>query len=677
VIIIREDIFSKFKISCLSLTLDNIPISELGKFSFKNVKEALSKIKKEKDILECVIVQKCNCVEIYTVAKPSIDVNKKIIEFWEKNAISFDPKHSDKISTIKGKDVFKHLLEVSCGLRSLLIGDAQVLGQIRDARKKATEVGTIGPILSSLFDHARITDKRVRNETNFHRGYTSIERTVSEILNNEFKNKNAKIAIVGTGIMGSLVAKSLNEKKFVDITICNRTYAVAKKLADKYNFKLELFKNHIEFLNTMDAVIYTTSSPKYLVNREDLSMIKKRYTPVMIIDIGNPPNVDPTISMFKNITLINLDSIKRYGKSVLENRLKETPKVEKIIDEELQVVLDKIEKTLMDRKVAINLQNFSLNLKDEKRKSVFILKDHILRYIREFLFSKDFVEIQTPSIIVVPTDPVKDPNAELFCVNWYGKKMFLRQSVQLHKQILVISGLDRLFEIGLFWRKEKRKTKRHLSESLGLDVEMANINSHEDVMYLLEELIVFVIDKLISEDQMLLKLLNLKLQVPDRPFYRITYDDAIKILQNHGVEVNYNEDIGVEREAKLWELINKNYKKADFFFIEKYPDTVKKFYVKPAEEPSLTRSFDLIFKGWEIASGAQRETDINNLIVRMKKANLNIKKYNFYLSMFKDRKVPPHGGFGMGLDRLVAKLLDMDDVRDVVLFPRTEENFAP
>ncbi len=654
--------------------MNALPIEKLGKFTFKNLTDSLNKIKKINNIIECIIVQKCNCVEIYAVTPTLVNAEKVLLKFWTRNAIGFDFQYINKISVIKGEEVFIHLLKTGCGLKSLLIGDAQVLGQIRSARKVALNTDTVGPILNELFNHVRIADKRVRNETNFHRGYVSIGRATTDIIDDE-GNKDLHVGIIGTGEMGALIAKSLKEKNYTKVTLCNRTYNVAKKIAENCGFNIEKYENQKKLLKTMDIIVYATSSPKYLINKKDSRIILERKKPVTLIDVGNPPNVDTSISKLNNVNFVNLDFIKKQSKEILETRIKEMPKVEKIINEELKNIVSEIEKSFINRKISENIQKFNLNLRNNKNKSIFILKSHILSYIREFLFSKGFIEVHTPTITTIPTDPVKDPKAELFSVDWYGKRSFLRQSVQLHKQILIINGLKRIFEIGPFWRAEKNLTKRHLSESLGLDVEMSGIVSHHQIMDLLEELIVYVIKKLKYKDKNLILKLNVKLKVPRRPFFIITYSGAIKILNVHGVKIKYGEDIGVEREMKLYMILNKN-RKMDFFFVEKYPDVVKKFYVKPTEG-NLTKTFDLNFKGWELVSGAVRETEYKKIVNRMKKNRLPIKKYKFYLSVFKQSKVPPHGGFGMGLERFVAKLLDLDDVRQVVFFPRTKDCLAP
>lgn len=660
------DFLANNEIICLSISLNDVKIEDLGRFTFNNVKESLQKLREIDGIEECLILQKCNCVEIYAIGRK--EIKEELIEFWEHNSNKFDGSLIDKIHVFRGEKVFEHLLKTGCGLKSLLIGDAQVLGQIRMARKIALEIGTIGTVLDTVFNYVRKVDNRVRIETNFHKGYTSIERSVVDIIKRNF-SKKCKISIIGLGQTGELILKSLMDSKFSNITISNRTLKTAERLKKKYNTKIEFFENYLKLLSDSDLVIFATNSPKYLINKEDIKLFRKDLS---IIDIGNPPNVNPLITE----SIINLDNIKKNSTSTLENRMKEVPKVNKIIFEELDKLKHKIELSLINKDISKNISSFDINNSRDNYKTIFILRCHIINYIREFLKRKGFIEVQTPFIMTIPTDPVKNPNEELFQVKWYGKRAFLRQSVQLHKQMLIISGFDKIFEIGPFWRAEKKQTKRHLSEAWSLDVEMKNIKNHYNIMEILEELICYVINQLRRKDNKYLKTLNINLNTP-KSFPHISYDNAIMILNENNIKISNGEDIGVEREYKLYEILKKKFgERADLFFVENYPNTIKKFYTKPLDN-KLTRTFDLIFKGWELSSGAQRETDYEKIIDKMKMNNLKIKKYNFYLNMFKNNDVPNHGGFGMGLDRFIAKLLNLEDVTQVVLFPRTQHIFVP
>ena len=152
--------------------------------------------------------------------------------------------------------------------------------------------------------------------------------------------------------------------------------------------------------------------------------------------------------------------------------------------------------------------------------------------------------------MTIATDPVKNPSDERFEVNWYGKKAFLRQSVQLHKQMLIIGGMDKIFEIGMFWRAEGKNTYRHLDEAWGLDIEIRNSTSHHQIMNYLEVMIKDVFKKLEKYDKPLFKKIKIEEPKNNGNFPRITYAEAIQLLKEKGIFIEHGEDIGVEREMK-------------------------------------------------------------------------------------------------------------------------------
>lgn len=310
----------------------------------------------------------------------------------------------------------------------------------------------------------------------------------------------------------------------------------------------------------------------------------------------------------------------------------------------------------------------------QKILDITILRDYLIRGIREYLYDEDFTEINIPSVVSVATEPVKIPKRELFTLDWYGKEAFLSQSAQLHKQMVIALGLDKIFVIAPFWRSEERDTKRHLSEAWSLDVEVSGIRSYNDVISVLENILKQSSEYLNENCKRILERNNFEVSPLVSPFSRITYNDSVRILKENNVNIEIGEDIGPEREYELGKLVKRRDGK-DIFFVERYPDSVKKFYVA-YEEGNLTSTFDLIYKGWEIASGAKRETDYRKIESRIKTFGLSTDDYKCYLDIFKNG-MPEHGGFGLGLDRYFARLLNLDDARKAVLFPRTKSLISP
>jgi aspartyl-tRNA synthetase len=309
-------------------------------------------------------------------------------------------------------------------------------------------------------------------------------------------------------------------------------------------------------------------------------------------------------------------------------------------------------------------------LSSQKQKLIFEARSFIFQTVREILNKQGFVEVHLPSIAAYPTDPVKDPKKELFLVQWYNQNAYLIQSVQIHKQMLMAAGFSKVFCLYPFWRREEKITPRHLSEAWSLDIEMAYISSEKEIMKIVEKLLSKLVEKVHIRYGKKLNVTN-PLKVP---FHRFSYDEVIKILRENDIKIKYGEDLGYEREKKLGKIMEK--RGIEIFFITRYPSSVKKFYTKLTDDFNFTRTFDLIWKGWEISSGAQRETNLKILKKRIKEQNLDLKDYRDFLDIFKFG-APPHGGCGIGMDRVVARILKIDSVEKVVFFPRSKNRLRP
>jgi aspartyl-tRNA synthetase len=265
---------------------------------------------------------------------------------------------------------------------------------------------------------------------------------------------------------------------------------------------------------------------------------------------------------------------------------------------------------------------------------------------------------------------VADPAKELFAIKWFGQDAFLVQSAQLHKQMLIAVGFPKIYSLAQFWRDNEVVTPRHSAEAWGLDVEVANIASEDDVISLLSDLVVHIAN---ATRRQYPQVVNQMLDV-HAPVFRITYDNAIAILREQGMEMQWGEDPGYEREKALGRIMHA--RGIDIFFITQYPAKVKKFYTKLKSDPKYTATFDLILDGWEIASGAQRETNIQTLLQRIQEKKLKLSDYEDFLDIFRFG-VPEHGGFCLGMDRVVAKLFGLRSVGDAILFPRNPGILRP
>jgi len=232
----------------------------------------------------------------------------------------------------------------------------------------------------------------------------------------------------------------------------------------------------------------------------------------------------------------------------------------------------------------------------------------------------------------------------------------------------MISGFDRAYEIGTSYRAEKSHTHRHLTEFWQLDVEMSFIDGIKEIMKVQESLLVSVLRAVKKEAKAELALLKVNIDIPKTPFPKIAHVDACKLLK-----IKQGSDIGTEAERKLGMIVKRKYG-TDAFFLINFPENLTKFYAMHDEK--IGRYVDLIYKNNEISSGGQREHRYEILLNQIKKKKLNPKDLDFYTTPFK-YGAPPHGGFGMGIDRLVTFILGLSNVREAVLFPRDVERTGP
>lgn len=326
-------------------------------------------------------------------------------------------------------------------------------------------------------------------------------------------------------------------------------------------------------------------------------------------------------------------------------------------------VVDKVEADFDTR-----LDNRILDLRKPRNRAIFTIRNHVLAAVDEYLCSEDFVEVHTPKIVASSSEGGTD----VFKVQYFEQEAFLAQSPQLYKQGLMATGLDRVFEIAWYFRAEQHNTRRHLNESTAVDAEMAFISSEEDVMQILERLVQHMW-KQASRCTAELEILGQTLGIPTVPFPRISYDTAVERLQKHGSSIQWGEDLGTEDERLLGEIMSKENK--EFYFITRYPLASKPFYTMP-EGAKHSRGFDLECRGVEIASGSQRIHDVHLLEERMKACGLRPQSFSAYLHAFR-YGMPPHGGFGFGIERFLMRLLCLENIREAILFPRDRTRLKP
>jgi len=307
----------------------------------------------------------------------------------------------------------------------------------------------------------------------------------------------------------------------------------------------------------------------------------------------------------------------------------------------------------------------AVDLRRPYLQSIFNIRYTVLNSCREFLRQEGFIEVNTPKIIATATEG----GATLFPIFYYDREAFLTQSPQLYKEQLTMA-FENVFEIGPIFRAEPSRTNRHLSEATSIDVEKAYVD-YNDVSEILERMILFLWNEIKDKNKSHLE--YLKIQLPDLsfPFKRYTYSDLIEKLQRSGQSIEWGDDISQQKLSKLDDEDMKL-----FYFITDWPTSIKPFYVKPKPTGTECESFDLMYGDLELSSGSTRIHDKDELIERMKKQGLNIDVFDFHLKVF-DYGMPPHAGFGLGLERLMMSMCGVDNIRDAVLFPRDIDRLSP
>jgi len=313
-----------------------------------------------------------------------------------------------------------------------------------------------------------------------------------------------------------------------------------------------------------------------------------------------------------------------------------------------------------------------LDLRRHESLAIFRIQAKLVEGMEEYLRKNNFLQVFTPCII----GGVSEGGSEVFKINHFGKEAFLRQDPQLHRQLLIAAGFDKIFDIGPNWRAELSDTPRHLTEHRACAVEFAFMKDESDMMRLEEEMVVYAIKKVAGECEKELDILGKDVEVPKKPFPELRFPKLYEILEEMGKKINFGEDYDRESETLLAKHIVEKYK-SDFFFVNRFPSKVKPFYVmKVDEEPQWARSVDLVFKGIEQSSGGQREHRYEKIIEQIGEKKINPEAMKWFTEPFK-YGIPPMGGFCLGIERLTMQLLDLKNIKEAVLFSRYPGRIQP
>lgn len=317
-----------------------------------------------------------------------------------------------------------------------------------------------------------------------------------------------------------------------------------------------------------------------------------------------------------------------------------------------------------------------LDLRQPEKQLIFRIQTTVEMAMREFWIENGFVEIHTPKIMGSPSEG----GAELFTLEYFGQTASLAQSPQFYKQMAMAAGMDRVFEIGPAFRADPSFTPRHSTEFTSVDMEMSWIESHHDIMDFEEAWLCHILETVKEKHgEQIGTAFDVDVVIPTRPFPRVTMREAQAVLQDKGhvapAETKKG-DIDPQGERLLCEYAKEKFGH-EFIFITDYPIEVRPFYhMRKADAPSETKSFDLLWKWMEITTGAQREHRYDVLVKQAAEKGVELESIQFYLDFFK-YGCPPHGGFGFGLARLLAAMLNQKSIRDVVFLHRGPNRLVP
>jgi aspartyl-tRNA synthetase len=313
-----------------------------------------------------------------------------------------------------------------------------------------------------------------------------------------------------------------------------------------------------------------------------------------------------------------------------------------------------------------------LDLRRPEALAIFKIQSKLVEGMQDCLQKAGFRQVFTPCLM----GAASESGAEVFPVVYFNKSAFLRQDPQLHRQLAVISGLDKIYDLGPSWRAEPSHTPRHLCEHRGCAVELGFIEGEQDVMRVEEGLMQEALGRVAKECGEELELLGKQVQVPKTPFPELRFPEVYDILQGLGKKIEFGEDYDRESESLLAGYVKEKYG-SEFFFVNRFPFKVKPFYVMQVdEEPQWARSVDMVFKGIELSSGGQREHRYEKIMGHVREKGMSPVTVQWFTEFFR-YGAPPHGGFNVGIERLTMQLLGIPNIREAALFPRTPDRLLP
>ena len=423
-----------------------------------------------------------------------------------------------------------------------------------------------------------------------------------------------------------------------------------KDLENYFDKEIEIsgFVENIRNIKWVQFLVLRDSTGKVQVTIE-----KSDENNAEMVELVNNLTIESTIKVTG--TLKKNENVRLRGMEFIPTKIEVTSES----DAELPINIHDKDAQLLDQRLDYRW----LDLRNEYNFNIFKIQSDMTRFMREFMYSKDFTEIHTPKLI----GAASESGSEVFEVKYFDRKAYLAQSPQFYKQMAIASGYDKVFEVAPVFRAENSNTSRHTTEFTGFDVEFAYIDSYQDVMDFEEELLTYTLEKLHDKYNDLVKeLYNEEIVVPKNKFPRIKLSDLYDELEkryDYKVEESEKNDLTTEGEKLAYRYAMDEFN-SEFIFVTDFPKDKRAFYHMRKDD--IPEGYDLIYKGVEITTGAEREHRYDVLVKQAKEKGLD-KDVEFYLEFFK-YGCPPHGGFGLGIDRLTMLILGISIKEAMLLF---------
>lgn len=429
-----------------------------------------------------------------------------------------------------------------------------------------------------------------------------------------------------------------------------------------------MFTRHVIERKPSRAIVAGWVEEVRVIGKLIFVVLRDREGKIQIVAPRDKVNED----VFQKLSNLTKESVIAVSGEVIQNP--EAPAGVEILPKQV-VILSRAETPLpleflkIDSSLDKRLDYRFLDLRHPKHLLIFKLGSYLESEIRKFFLKQGFIEVHTPKLVAAATEG----GANLFKVEYFEREAYLAQSPQLYKQMLVIAGFERVFEISQVYRAEPHHTTRHLCEYTSIDFELGFIDGVEDVIGVVEKCVGNALRKVARRGE--LQEFGVQLMIPRR-FPRITYREAYELLKGMGRRFERGKEIGSENEVELWRRMREE-KRSDLYFLTEFPWEERPFYTMRLEEaPEFTTGFDLIFKGMEIVTGSQREHRYEMLVQQLKEKGLKPDSFQFYLEAFR-YGAPPHGGAAIGSERLLMQVLELKNIRETTIFPRDPRRISP